>query len=48
MEAPANQQGRAAEISSTLGSAVAEIHEPAGGLWHLWRRKWVTERKGYR
>ncbi len=24
----------------------AELQSPPGGLWHAWRRKWATERKG--
>ena len=26
--------------------AVAGLERPDGGLWHAWRRKWATERKG--
>ena len=24
----------------------AGLQQPEGGLWHAWRRKWATERKG--
>jgi hypothetical protein len=27
-------------------SEQAGLQSPPGGLWHAWRRKWATERKG--